>query len=80
MKIKSDKKWLDIGCGKGNLLFNIKDYNPNLFVGIDSDPYCINGQNKYNDSNYHFIFHDMNQDNFIQKYNNTLPTTIFLII
>ena len=33
----SSKTWLDLGCGKGKLIYIIKKYNPKKYVGLDID-------------------------------------------
>ena len=33
----SSKTWLDLGCGKGKLIYIIKKYNPKKYIGLDID-------------------------------------------
>jgi len=46
-----NSKWLDLGCGKGNLIPYIKKYNPNLYYGLDIDVSCLVKCLKYHDEN-----------------------------
>jgi len=71
-----NKKWLDIGCGKGGSIRNINHFSPSNYLGIDNDPYCVwECKERYGlDSNYHnFILYDFNKNH--EDYNNLTDVT-----
>jgi hypothetical protein len=37
LKPETNKKWLDLGCGKGKIIPIIKKYNPKNYLGLDND-------------------------------------------
>ena len=71
-------KWLDLGCGKGNLIPFIKKYNPNLYYGLDIDVLCLVKCLKYHDENQKvYIFNKCDLSN---DWNKTQGKWIFPVI
>jgi len=65
-----NKNWLDLGCGKCKFFENIKLYNPNTYLGIDSDINCIiKANSKYNNiENIKLYLCDLNNNWDITDY------------
>ena len=54
--LKKNQKILDIGCGKGFLLFEMLKINPNLnIVGIDISKYALRNAKKHNKISYKLL-------------------------
>ena len=51
LKPLMNQKWLDLGCGRGNLIPIIENYNPQQYLGLDIDIKCLIKSLKYHDEN-----------------------------
>ena len=61
---QKNKRWLDIGCGKGNSIRNINQFYPSNYVGFDNDPFCVwESKERHSKDHFNFTLYDLSDEN-----------------
>jgi SAM-dependent methyltransferase len=68
--IKTSNKFIEIGCGTGELIYNLSNRHPNsTYLGTDITSKCINFANeKYSKENLQYTVHNLLNDELNEKF------------